>query len=46
MTTAMKLREAGIREGKIDDAKKMKNEGLDINLIQKIILWGVLCYFI
>ena len=40
MTTAMRLKEEGIKEGikeeKIETAKKMKNEGLAINLIQKI----------
>lgn len=32
MTTAMRLKKEGIKE----TAKKMKNEGLDINLIQKV----------
>ena len=36
MTTAMRLKEEGIKEEKIKTAKRMKNEELDINLIQKI----------
>lgn len=35
MTTAMKLKEEGIKEGKIEDARRMLEEGLAVDLIVK-----------
>ena len=36
MITAMKLREEGIKEGKIEDAKRMIEKKMNIDLIAEI----------